>query len=330
VSSTSPARKTTTHCRILVVVVNYRTPALTVECLRSLAADAATVPGVRCVVVDNASGDDSVPVLESALAENGWGSWITFVRSDKNTGFAGGNNLGIAAGEPAEYVLLLNSDTVVHPGCLKRCLKVMEQDSRIGAMSCRVLNRDGSIQNVARRFPSPERVTCVALGLPWKLPALFSWANLEDPSWDRERVSKDVDWLGGAFLFIRASVFGGHVRLDEDFFFYGEDIAFCHRVHRLGWRCRYDPDNTIIHLGGASSDPSRMPAGDRSVHEWRARYLIQRKCYGRWAESWVRALDLTTTAARLVRAQVQHGGSSSQVDRLKSQLAMIRTVASQL
>jgi GT2 family glycosyltransferase len=303
---------------ILVVVVNYRTPALTLACLESLAPEIATIPDAHCVVVDNASGDDSVPAIRSLLDSRGFGNWLTLLESDTNRGFAGGNNLGIAHGEPAEYVLLLNSDTVVHPGSLNRCLEVMRENPRVGAMSCRVLNSDGTIQNVTRRLPSPLRMTCAAAGLPWRWPRLFGWADTDDLGWDREHLARNVDWLGGAFLFIRSAALGGRVRLDEDFFFYGEDIEICHRIWKFGWTCHYDPLATITHHGGASSDPSRMPSGKRSSHRFKARYLVQQKCYGRWASEWARALDLGVTSAHLLRAQLRRRGEIPELrERLK-------------
>jgi GT2 family glycosyltransferase len=306
-----------------VVIINYRTPALTIDCLKTLAPEVASVPGARCVLVDNASGDDSVPRIRNAIEENGWSSWLTFVASDENRGFAGGNNLGIAQGEPADFVLLLNSDTLVHPGCIARCLEVMEQNPRAGAMSCRVLNADGSMQNVTRRFPTPLRAICCNAGLPWKAPGLFAWADTEDPGWDRTTTAREVDWLGGAFMFIRSAALGGRVRLDEDFFFYGEDIAFCHRLHRLGWTCHYDPVASIVHLGGASSDPSRLPSAERSVHQWRARYLVQRKCHGAWAAHTLRSADAVLTGLRFARAAVRGAAHAPRKAELKNQLERI-------
>lgn len=309
--------------RLLVAIVNYRTPSVTIDCLKTLAREIERVPGARAVLVDNASGDDSVPRLKRAIAEHGWSSWLELVISDENRGFAGGNNLAIARGEPAEYVLLLNSDTLVHPGCLERCLDVMDSTPRAGAMSCRVLNADGSIQNVARRFPTPMRAIFCTAGLPAKAPELFGWADTEDPGWDRTRIARDVDWLGGAFLFIRSAATAGRVRLDEDFFFYGEDIAFCHRLQRLGWTCYYDPVASITHLGGASSDPSRLPAAERSVHQWRARYLVQEKCHGAWAAWTLRSTDTLLTSLRLARAAVRGEAHAKRQSELKGQLAMI-------
>lgn len=190
-------------------------------------------------------------------------------------------------------------------------------------MSCRVLNADGTIQNVTRRFPTPLRVICCTAGLPYKAPAWFGWADTEDPGWDRARTSRDVDWLGGAFLFIRSAALGNHVRLDEDFFFYGEDIAFCHRLRRLGWTCHYDCVASIVHLGGASSDPSRMPAAERSIHQWRARYLVQRKCHGPLAAWTVRYADTVMTSLRFARAAIRGEQHEPRRQELKGQLGRI-------
>jgi GT2 family glycosyltransferase len=120
-------------------------------------------------------------------------------------------------------------------------------------------------------------------------------------------------------------VFDGQVRLDEDFFFYGEDVAFGYRVHELGWKCHYDPVASITHLGGASSDPSRMPASNRSSHQWRARYLVQRKYNGPLAALGLRCVDVTVTTARLAQAAVAGPAQTQRATELGSQLGMILT-----
>ena len=309
--------------RILVVIVNFRTPTLTLDCLRSLEPEVKSVPGTRVVVVENGSGDDSAGALERGIAERGYEGWARLVVSPENLGFSGGNNLGIRHGGPAEFVLLLNSDTIVHEGCLARCLEVMKEHPRVGAMSCRVLNSDGTNQNVARRFPTPLRTSFATTGLPWKFPSLFGWADTEDSGWDRLTTARDVDWLGGAFLFLRSAAFDGDVRLDEDFFFYGEDVALCFELARRGWARRYDPVKTIVHLGGASSDPSRMPTGKRAELRLRARYLLIRKCFGIGAEGLIRSLDLGFTSARFLRAVASGPSRKQQAAELRAQLGQM-------
>ena len=292
---------------VLVVVVNFRTPDLTVSCLRSLVGQRGEGVSLRVVVVDNASGDGSTEGIQRAVREGGWGGWVDVVETARNGGFAYGNNRGIEAGLARyrpRYVLLLNSDTVVHSGCLRRCIEVMDGDERIGAMSCCLLNGDGSVQNVSRRFPTPARMIVSALGLPWR-SRLFAWANCDDLGWDRRIGGRDVDWLGGAFLFVRGQVLGRIGGLDERFFFYGEDIEFCHRVWRAGYRCYFDGAATTTHLGGQSSDPERLPARSRVATMWKARYLVQRLCFGRLAAWAVWGVDVPLTALRTLAAWVR-------------------------
>jgi N-acetylglucosaminyl-diphospho-decaprenol L-rhamnosyltransferase len=315
---------------VLIVIVNFRTPTLTNQCLASLEPEAAAVPGVQVVVVDNDSGDGSAEAIAEEIERRGWGDWAVLLRTGRNGGFAYGNNRGIEAGlgrwDP-RYILLLNSDTVVHPGCVKRCIEVMDAEPRIGAMSCCLLNADGTVQNVARRFPSPARLIATAMGLPWRLPRLFGHLDCEDSGWDRRTEARDVDWLGGAFLFCRADVIRRLGGLDERFFFYGEDIEFCHRLRRAGHRIRFDPGATTVHLGGQSSDPTRMAARLRNANIWRARYTVQRMCYGRAAAGLVRVMDVVTLAFRC--AALWLGGRRGRA-RLRDTIGALRTLLYEL
>jgi N-acetylglucosaminyl-diphospho-decaprenol L-rhamnosyltransferase len=289
--------------RLLIVVINYRTPELTIDALESIASQVREVDA-HVVLVDNASGDDSLPRLTAAIEERGWRSWVELIASPVNTGFAGGNNLVLCNLDrypDARFVLLLNSDTISDPGVLAHCVAKMEADPGIGVMSCLLLNADRSVQNTARRFLTPSRLLAHTFGLPWYMPRLFAWADTEDPAWDRRTEARDVDWVGGAFMMIRREVIERVGALDDAFFFYGEDAEFCHRVTQAGWRVRYEPGAAVIHLGGASSDPARLAARQRSALQWQARYLFQRRCYGRLAEWSARSADLTSGGLRCLK-----------------------------
>lgn len=287
---------------LLIVVINFRTPALTLDCLRSLAPEVATVPGSKVVVVENGSGDDSAERLQAALAEQPeWAAWVELQVESQNWGFAGGNNRAIERYPDARYVLLLNSDTIVHTGCLRHCYDLMQREEDIGVLSCKLLNADGSIQNTARRFATPARLFVRALGLPWYLPRWFEWADMEDAHWDRDTISRDVDWVGGCFMWIRGDLIRRIGSLDETFFFEGEDAEFCHRTWRAGRRVFYEAGAAITHLGGASSDPTRMSTKSRSRHRWRARYEFLRLAYGRPAAWFIRVVDVAWCAAHVAR-----------------------------
>jgi len=320
-----PAANTTLPAvDVLVVVLNYRTPGLTIECLRSLTSQAEL--RARVIVVDNASEDGSLAQIEKAVTQNSWGTWATALGSERNGGFAYGNNFGLAKGLECccpRYVLFLNSDTVVQPGCLQACIKRMDADPTVGLFSCKLLNADGSVQNVVRRFPSPLRVLVGTTGLPWLFPKWFGWADTNDLDWDRATTSRDVDWIGGAFLMVRMDVLDRIGWLDEDFFFYGEDTEFSHRAARAGIRRHYDPVGSVIHLGGASSDPALLPTKARSLHAWRGRYLVQRKCYGRLAEWLVRGIDIAGCSVRLVWHKLSPRGKPERLRELSDMLGLL-------
>jgi len=286
-----------------IVILNFRTPEITINCLKTIAAEVQTTPGIHVILIDNASGDDSVPLIKAAILENHWSaSWLEFRPIDTNLGFAGGNNLilreQLSLASPPEYLLLLNSDTLVHQGCLATCLKLMEEDSKIGALSCMLRNRDGSVQNVCRKFPHPLRESLRALGLPWIMPKLFGWADLEDRGWDREKISRDVDWISGAFFLARTEMLRKTGLMDEGFFFLGEDCEWCFRIWKNGWRIRFDPSAEITHLGGASSDSTRVRNRTKDLYTWRARFKVQEKCYGLLAKVWIHSLYLISFGLR--------------------------------
>lgn len=307
---------------VSIVILNYRTPELTIDCLRSLAPEAAGLPGCAAVIVDNDSRDGSEDRIRAAITREGWEAWASVMPTGHNGGFAYGNNRGIEAVRRNPYLLLLNSDTVVHPGVLQYCKSVMDADAGIGAMSCLVLNRDGTIQNVARPLPSPPRLWAAALGLPWLVPKLFRWADTEGPGWDRN-TARDVGWIGGAFMFVRRDLLDRIGGLDEDFFFYGEDIEFCHRVWRSGYRCHYSPGATIVHYGGGSSDPTRVLTRQKNAMIWTARYLVQRKCYGAAAATTLRLIDRIGLRVRLLKKAVTGRRGTEEYRTLSDVLSLV-------
>jgi N-acetylglucosaminyl-diphospho-decaprenol L-rhamnosyltransferase len=313
---------------LCIHIINFRTPDLTVDCLNTLARERESYPNFKVYLVDNASGDDSVERLTTSINENNWGQWIDFLPLEKNLGFAGGNNYSIRrcleAPEPAPYQLLLNSDTLVHPGCLKTCMDWMQAHLKTGAFSCMLRNKDGSVQNVCRKFPRPDRETARALGLPYVLPKAFAWADLEDTGWDREKAeNRLVEWVGGAFMLLRTEAIQQTGLMDESFFFYGEDCEWCYRLRKKGWEVRFDPAASITHLGGASSDSTRMLDKRREILIWKARFRVQRTCYGALAEWWVRGMYIYAFAMRVAWLAISGQRGSLKYQSIRSGLSTL-------
>src|SRR5262245_14579790 len=153
-----PKSGASTAVKLSVVMVHYRTPALAIESIRSLAGEAAAIPGTRLHLVENASQDGSEEALSAAIAREGWGSWVSLIPAGRNGGFASGNNVALrqilAEAERPEYVLLLNPDTVVREGALRELVAFMDAHPKAGIAGSRLEGADASAQRSAFRFPN--------------------------------------------------------------------------------------------------------------------------------------------------------------------------------
>ncbi|HZL37724.1 MAG TPA: glycosyltransferase family 2 protein [Tepidisphaeraceae bacterium] len=239
--------------RLLVVIVNYRTADLTVDCLGSLADQIDSLPGARVVITDNASGDDSVEKLNRAIARTGWSAWATLLPLDRNGGFAFGNNAAIRpalqSADPPDYVLLLNPDTLVLPGAINALLEFMDAHREVGIAGSRLEHPDGTPQRSAFRFHSVlgELESGMRLGF---VSRLLKNRIVAPPV---PAAAGPTDWVAGAGMIVRREVFSQIGLMDEGYFMYFEEVDFCLRASRAGWPCWYVPQSRVIHLVGQSS-----------------------------------------------------------------------------
>ena len=263
--------------RLLVVIVNYRTGPLVVDCLASLEAEVAATPA-RVVVVDNASGDGSGEAITSAIRDRGWDAWASVQLEDANGGFAAGNNAAIrpalASAEPPDFVWLLNPDTVVRPGALASLLAFLREHPGAGLAGSRLEDPDGTPQRSAFRYPSvlSELEHGMRLGL---VTRLLKHRLVAPPVSDETR---SVGWVAGASLLIRREVFDAIGLLDDRYFMYFEEVDFCNRARKSGWPCWYVPGSRVVHLVGMSSGVTneRGPRKRRPAYwfEARRRYFL--------------------------------------------------------
>lgn len=266
---------------VMVVILNYRTPYLTVDCLKSLEPEAKILPNLRVVVADNNSGDGSDVIIAEAIHQAGW-TWAQFLPLEHNGGFAYGNNFPIrqAMNESTlpPYVLLLNPDTVILPGAISTLVQFMEQHPEVGIAGSRLQDSDGTPQCSAFRFHTilSEIDAGLRLGIVHKLLAKRVVAP---PVSD---VPCQTEWVAGASMMIRRQVFEDIGLMDEGYFMYYEEMDFCFQASKVGWLCWYVPDSRVIHLVGQSSGVTntkqqrkRMP---QYVFDSRRRYFL--KNYG--------------------------------------------------
>lgn len=235
-----------------VIIVNYCTGSLVVASLASLEPERRSVPGLRAIVVDNASPDGSGDLIAQAIAARGWG-WVTLLRSPRNGGFGAGNNLGIdwALGrdDPADLFWLLNPDTIVQPRAASVLTRFMVSHPSAGIAGSALLEADETPWPFAFRFPTilGEVERAARLGILSHL--LRDRAVLRAMGAAAER----VDWVSGASFVVRRELLQQGLRFDETFFLYYEETDFCLHAARGGWECWYVPDAIVLHVAGQST-----------------------------------------------------------------------------
>jgi N-acetylglucosaminyl-diphospho-decaprenol L-rhamnosyltransferase len=264
--------------KLLVVIVNFRTADLAIECLRSIEADVRSMLSTKVVVVDNKSPDDSVATLRTAIETNGWAGWCELQPLDHNGGFAFGNNEGIRprldSNDKPELVLLLNPDMVSRPGAIPTLLRYMEEHPDVGIAGSRTEWPDGSPQTSAFRFPTiaGEIESALRLGVVTKL---LKKKVIAPPPPAHEET---VDWVVGASMMVRREVFEEIGLLDAKYFMYFEEVDFCLRAKRAGFVCRYVPEARIVHfIGKASGVTDSATQNRRRPAYWfdsRRRYFV--------------------------------------------------------
>jgi N-acetylglucosaminyl-diphospho-decaprenol L-rhamnosyltransferase len=249
---------------ILGIIVNYRTPVLTLRAVRSLVAETRALPDVRIVVIDNASGDDSVATLQAAIAREGWRHRVELRSAPRNGGFGYGVNLAVrdaqASSTPPDYLYILNPDAEVEPGSFARMLGFAEAHPRAGLVGSHIRGRDYQSQVAAFRFPSllGEIENAISFGLLTRLL-------------DRHTVSLGVppedcmvDWVSGTSMLVRRSTFERIGLFDEKFFLYFEEVDFCRRAKLAGIEVWFVAGAPVSHIGAASTglkDESRPMPG---------------------------------------------------------------------
>ncbi len=253
--------------KLFIVIVNYRTADLVVDCMRSLMLPDALPERTRVVVVDGASGDGSVHTLGAAIVDNRWQDRIELLPLSTNGGFSYGNNRGIEYLKErygnAQYVHLLNPDTVARPGSIVKLVDFMDEHPSAGVAGSRLEDPDGSPQACAFRFPTAiaQFEGEIRFGLVTKM--LDRWRVVLDTPTDAVR----VDWVSGASFLIRSTLLDKIGYLDEGYFLYHEEVDFCLRAARDGWECWHVPESRVIHLVGQATGvtereapPRRLPA----------------------------------------------------------------------
>ena len=226
---------------ISVVILSWNDKDHLVELLDSLQS---TKRSMEIIVVDNASTDGSPELVEAKYPH------VILIKNKENLGFPKGNNMGTRASR-GKYVYLLNSDIKVLEGCMDALADFMDQNPKVGFCGPRIFNKDLTHQSSCRRNPTLWNNICSASGLAsvFRGSKFFSGEHMFYFKGDRQI---DVDVLVGCFWVVRRAAIDEFGLLDEGFFIYAEDVDWCKRCWKAGWRVVFFPGQAI-HYGGAST-----------------------------------------------------------------------------
>lgn len=220
-------------------------------CLQSLSA-VRDEAAFEVIVVDNNSNDRSAEMVAEEFP------WVRLEHLFVNLGFAGGHNHAIAM-RRAPHAFPLNSDTIVHPGAIRGILRFAEAHPDYGIVGPKLLNPDGSLQFSCRRFPNPIAALFRNTPLGKLFPNNRFTREYLMQDWDHTK-PREVDWVSGAAFLVKKDVIDRIGAFDDDYFMFCEDVDWCWRAWKAGFKVVYFPEATITHAIGRSTDkaPNRM------------------------------------------------------------------------
>jgi len=206
--------------KLSIIIVNYNTKDILRDCLKNLDK---IYNDFEVIVVDNASKDDSAEMVKYEF------KWVTLIENENNEGLAVANNLGFKYAT-GEYLLYLGSDAFPKKETIKGIIAFMDTNKEVGISTCKLVLRSGQIDLDAHRgFPTPWASITHFIGLNRIFPKCISH-----------------------FMMVRREVFNTIGNWDEDFFLYGEDVDFCYRTKKAGWKIMYIPQFEAVHYKGAT------------------------------------------------------------------------------
>jgi N-acetylglucosaminyl-diphospho-decaprenol L-rhamnosyltransferase len=259
-----------------IIILNYKTAKMTMDCANSALNDIED-KNACIIIVDNFSNDGSKETLSSWISKNALEPKVQLIPSDINSGFSGGNNMGMQQVE-ADYYILLNSDTLVRQGAFSTILNTFKLDDSIGMVSPRLEDEDGTGQISCFKFHNPisEFINIANTGLFTKL---FKRYNV--PVELKNHISYP-EWTSFACVALKKNMIDSIGLMDDHYFLYYEDSDYCKMAINKGWRTANNPNAHVIHFRGGSAElktkiklKQRLPQ-----YHYDSRSYYYRKHYG--------------------------------------------------
>ena len=229
-----------------IVTLNYKKANLTLSCIASLMGqfrEEFQDGEIELIVVDNASNDNSVKILQDEIKEKKYKN-VSIIANQENSGFGAGNNLGAMAAK-GKYILFLNNDTQVLDKGILEMANYIDQHKEVAILGGQLRNSDGTLQASVGKFYTLFNAFLLLLGM--------QKFGLLDKSPDR---IVEVDWVKGGLLMIRKEVFSKLSGFDEKIFMYTEDMELCYRARKESYKVLFYPDVMVIHAEHGSANRS--------------------------------------------------------------------------
>jgi GT2 family glycosyltransferase len=235
--------------QLSIIIINFNTFQLTCNCIQSIREKLLDI-SYEIVLVDNASTECDPNNFKEKFPE------IKLITSPANTGFTGGNNIGIASAK-GNYLLLLNSDTELINNAPKICYDYMQAHPKVGMTTAQLLYPDGRVQHNCRRFRTITWELLEVIPFYKLLPKKKSEELMLHHYFDHQN-SVNCDWVWGAFMMFPKRITGElkGQKLSDDFFMYCEDVLWCWDFKRLGYEIHFLPEAKVMHVhkGSVSKD----------------------------------------------------------------------------
>jgi GT2 family glycosyltransferase len=243
-----------------IIIVSFNTADITINCLKSIIVDKGLkkIP-YEIIIVDNDSHDNSLKVIAN-IAKQFPKDQIKIIANKHNAGFGTANNQGVAIAQ-GNYVLLLNSDTLILHSAISQSLNWLSAHPEACACTAQLLNKDKSIQASGGYFPNLLNVLAWSSGLddlPFTNKVIKPFHPHTPNFYTKDNFfQKDhqQDWVTGAFFLTRKNLYDEIKGFDENYFMYGEEVDLCYRLKKNSQNNQiwYLIGPQIIHLGGASA-----------------------------------------------------------------------------
>ncbi len=282
-----------------IVIVNYNTRDLILDCLRALKRAKTASDVWEVIVVDNGSTDDSSEVIREDFPQ------VILLTNKTNVGYTKANNQGIAKAK-GDFILLLNSDTEVSPGAIQKVLTAVKVNNQVGAGTAKLVLGNGQLDPACHRgFPTPWAALTYLSGLE-KLFPKSHWIGQYHEGYKDLSKAHEIECPSGAFFLIRREVVDEVGHLDEDFFMYGEDIDWAYRIRQKGWKIIFVPEAIVTHHKKQSgrSHVDQQLRRKTQVYFYETMQIFYRKHYRAKYPAWLTGLINLTISFLLWQARL--------------------------